>query len=177
MYDTIFTVSESSYVEEIYTNSDGQETMRGVLSYNQDYIRTKAEAYASTYDSSRSANEYVLEWGITSDLDAGDGLLDWQQNADRYSILVPPLAIAAGVCRAAQPDQPLWLLAAAGHGGGRTASPSPPSIAAPMTCCWSWSAFSAACTWPEASADWSTFSHPSSSAALRCPSSFSPWAE
>ena len=29
-----------------------------------------------------------------------------------------------------------------------------------MTCCWSWSAFSAACTWPEASADWSTFSHP-----------------
>ena len=30
--------------------------MRGVLSYNQDYIRTKEEAYASTYDSSRSAN-------------------------------------------------------------------------------------------------------------------------
>ena len=65
VYDTIFTVSESSYVEEIYTNSDGQETMRGVLSYNQDYIRTKAEAYASTYDSSRSANEYVLECGVS----------------------------------------------------------------------------------------------------------------
>lgn len=118
VYDTIFTVSESSYVEEIYTNSDGQETMRGVLSYNQDYIRTKAEAYASTYDSSRSANEYVLEWGITSDLAAGDGLLDWQQNADRYSILVPPLAIAAGVCGLLSLISLLWLLAAAGHRRG-----------------------------------------------------------
>lgn len=130
VYDTIFTVSESSYVEEIYTNSDGQETMRGVLSYNQDYIRTKAEAYASTYDSSRSANEYVLEWGITSDLDAGDGLLDWQQNADRYSILVPPLAIARRGVRAAQPDQP--ALAAGGSrtpaGGGRHLPLPPPSL-------------------------------------------------
>lgn len=117
VYDTVNSLTESSYTyyeEEFFsTDEDGQEVSAGTLSYNQVYIHAKSEDY--TLSSANSDNDYVLEWGIATQLSANDDLLDWQQNADRYSVLVPPLALVAAVCGVLCLLSFLCLMAAVGH--------------------------------------------------------------
>lgn len=130
VYDTIYSVTNCSYVEFSesgeYHDATETATITGSLSYNQDYIRAKPKSY--TFTDGENPYEYVLEWGITSPLTANDGLRDWQQNADQYSALVLPLALAARGLRTALAD--LSALAAGGGGtpaGRRGYHPVPPS--------------------------------------------------
>lgn len=120
VYDTIYSVTNCSYVEFSesgeYHDATETATITGSLSYNQDYIRAKPKSY--TFTDGENPYEYVLEWGITSPLTANDGLRDWQQNADQYSALVLPLALAAAACGLLWLTCLLWLLAAVGHRPG-----------------------------------------------------------
>ena len=120
VYDTVYAATDCSYTDYtasgFYDEETDQETTEVTLSYNQDYIRSDAEHY--TYTNSRDSNEYVLEWGIASNLSADDSLLDWQINANQYTTLVLPLTVAAVACGLLCLLCFLWLLAAVGHRSG-----------------------------------------------------------
>lgn len=120
VYDSVYTVGDSLYTEydENVSSMDeqGQYTTQGTITYDQNYIRAKSETISVTEDSGPTS--YVLEWGIAKELTAQDDLLDFQQNASRYSVRVLPLTLAAVACGVLCLAACGWLLVLIGHKRG-----------------------------------------------------------
>lgn len=116
VYDTVFTDSDSDYVDYANTSTyakDGEEIPQEIRSYDQNYIRAKSKTFTMKGDS--GPTEYVLEWGIATNLTAPDALLDFQLNARHYAALIPPLTAASIACGFLGILALCWLLASAGY--------------------------------------------------------------
>lgn len=116
VYDTVFTDSNSDYVDYEDTTTyakDGEEIPQEIRSFDQDYIRAKSKTLTMTGNA--GPTEYVLEWGIATNLTAPDSLLDFQLNAKHYATLIPPLTAASVVCGLLGVLALCWLLASTGY--------------------------------------------------------------